>query len=211
MWLALSRFAIYFGYSTFLDWVNDYTEVNLDTQAWLNDIGMPGMPAGLVLPAMMLFFLVGGIGGSMLSPRFSERYGKKAMIAAGATTAIAFFVPLIVTSSVWIAIGSGMLLGAGWGAFLAADWAFACSLMPKGMTGSFMSMWTITGLLPQTLGPIISGPLRDFVYNGWKGNLGEHRAEALAYQVIFSLIIVYFMVGLVLLRNVREQRRPTAA
>ena len=52
--------------------------------------------------------------------------------------------------------------------------------------------------------------LRDFVYNGWKGSLGELRAEALAYQVIFSLIIVYFIIGLFLLRNVREGRSTAA-
>ena len=208
--LALSRFAIYFGYSTFLDWVNYYTKVNLDTQAWLNSIGQPNLPEALVLPCMLLFFLIGGIIGNTLSAPLSERYGKKGVIVAGAVLAVALFVPLIVTNSVWVAVGSGFLLGIGWGAFVAADWSFACTVMPKAMAGSFMGIWTITGLLPQSLGPLVSGPLRDIVYNGWKLELGELRAEALAHQAIFSLVIVYFVIGLIMLRKVREERRVPA-
>ena len=58
-----------------------------------------------------------------------------------------------------------MLLGCGWGAFIAADWAFACTLMPKQQAGSYMGIWDVTTLLPQIIAPVIAGPLFDSIVN----------------------------------------------
>jgi Na+/melibiose symporter-like transporter len=206
MWLALSRFAMYFGYTTFLDWVAYYVEINLDGAAWLRSLGLSDSLHGIVLPAMLVSFLVTALAGNLASSPLSSRVGKKAVITGGAILAIVMFIPLIFTSNVWVAIGSGVVLGVGWGAFIAADWAFACTVMPKEMAGSFMGLWTITGLLPQTLSPLISGPVRDLVYNNSKLGMGEHGAEAFAHQVLFSLVIVYFIVGIWMLKHVKEER-----
>jgi len=205
-WLAVSRFAMYFGYSTFLDWVAYYTEVNLDGAGWLKSLGLGEDLLMIVLPGMLLSFLISALVGNLLSAPMSERFSKKAVIASGGLVAIAMFVPLILTSNVWVAIGSGVLVGLGWGAFLAADWAFACTVMPKKKVGSFMGLWTITGLLSQTISPLVSGPIRDLVFNLSKAGMGERGAEAFAHQVLFAMIIVYFLVGVWLLRNVRESR-----
>ncbi len=206
MWLAFSRFAMYFGYTTFLDWVAYYVEINLDGAAWLRSLGLSDSLHGIVLPAMLVSFLVTALAGNLASSPLASRVGKKAVIAGGAILAIVMFVPLIFTTNVWVAIGSGVVLGVGWGAFIAADWAFACTVMPKEMAGSFMGLWTITGLLPQTLSPLVSGPVRDLVYNSAKAQLGNIPAEALAHQVLFSLVIVYFIVGIWMLRHVKEKR-----
>jgi maltose/moltooligosaccharide transporter len=207
VWLAASRAAIYFGYATFIAFVDYYVKANLDGLGWLNSLGVdPGKAqslVGLVAPGMLLFFIVGGLCGNLAAAPLAERAGKKAVITWGMTLAGLMLIPLIFTSSVWVAISCGMLLGAGWGAFIASDWALACTLMPKTRTGAYMGLWGVTNLLPQVLGPVAGGLLRDPLFNyGVRHGLSERGAEALAYQWIFGAILAYFALGLLLLRNV---------
>jgi Na+/melibiose symporter-like transporter len=211
-WLALSRFAVNLGYHTFLTFVAYYTAANLDRAAFLRAIGMEGkLPESIVLPAMLVTFILGGLAGNLLSPALARRIGKKAVIAGGLVWSGSLFVPLIFTHTVTTAVMAGAALGIGWGAFIAADWAFACTLMPKTRAGTFMGVWDITTLLPQVIAPIIAGPLRDVITAAKSAQLGVHSAEALAYQWVFALVILYFSIGLVLLRPLRELRPIAAA
>ncbi|MCH7472041.1 MFS transporter [bacterium] len=206
-WLALSRFAIFFAYTTFLDYANYYTIANLDGRAWLMSMGLdPDTFKDAVFPAMMIFFLIGALLGNIASAPLAEWQSKKRVIGGGLVLAGVLVIPLILTSSVWTAVVSGFFLGMGWGAFLAQDWAFAVTLMPKQKAGSFMGMWTITGLVPATLSPLVSGPLRDWVYNSNVSAMGERAAEATAHQWVFGTMLVYFAIGLWLLRYVKEER-----
>jgi MFS family permease len=219
VWLAVSRFAVYLGYQTFLTYIYFYVHANLEIQTWLDSLGLSESFAGAVLPSIMIFFILGGFVGNVLSAPLAERYGKKWVINAGMTLAGVLVVPLIFTHDVWVAIGCGSILGIGWGAFIAADWAFACTLMPKQKAGTYMGIWDVTTLMPQILAPVIAGPIRDGIFNSRVDELvaqvgrelGERSAEALAHQWLYATIIVYFVLGLVLLRRVREQRPVRAA
>jgi Na+/melibiose symporter-like transporter len=209
-WLAVSRFTIFLGYQTFLTYVAYYVESNLDGAGWLASLGVSGESAkhleGAILPAVLTFFILGGLVGTLLSAPLAERFRKKGVIGGGMVLAGIMVIPLICTSNVWIAVASGGLLGVGWGAFIAADWAFACTLMPKQKTGSFMGIWDVTTLLPQVLAPVIAAPVRDGIFNANLARLGERGADALAIQWLYASILLYFIAGLVLLRHVREQR-----
>jgi Na+/melibiose symporter-like transporter len=202
MWLALSRGAVYMGYTTFIDWVNYYTKVNLDWRGWLTGLGLSESWGAMVLPALLLCFLIGGVAGSRLSAHIARRFSKRTAVAAGVISAGLLFIPLIFTTNVWTAIALGLGIGLGWGVFLSADWAFACTLMPTGRAGVYMGLWMIFSLLPATLSPLISGPVRDGVFGALAPQLGQLAAEATAHQVVFSLIVVYFITGLVLLTRV---------
>jgi len=215
VWLAASRGAVYLGYFTFQNYVNWYTIANLDRQGWLQSFGLSAETAqkyqNSVLAAMLVFFILGGIAGNLLCAPLARRFGKKWVITVGLGFAALFFVPLIFTSSVWTAIACGSILGIGWGAFLAADWAFACTLMPVERAGVFMGLWCLTNLMPQVLAPIISGPLRDLLFAYYQPALGELGAEAQAYRWVFATVIFWFVLGMLILRNVREERTAAAA
>lgn len=211
VWLALSRGAIFFGYATFIAYVSYYVQANLDGAGWLVSLGFSPDKAqslqGIVTPSMLLFFILGGLLGNLLAAPLAERHGKKMVILWGMVLAGLMLLPLIFTSSVWVAVACGALLGVGWGAFLASDWAFACTLMPKTRTGAYMGLWGIMNLLPQVISPVVAGALRDplFHYASSRG-LAERPAEAFAHQWIFATIILYFLIGLALLSRVREAR-----
>jgi MFS family permease len=209
VWLALSRAAIFFGYAAFVAYISYYVQSNLDGAGWLMGLGLAPAKAqellGLVTPAMLLFFITGGLLGNLAAAPLAERWGKKAVITWGMTLAGVMLIPLIFTTSVWLAIGCGMLLGLGWGSFIASDWAFACTLMPKTRTGAYMGLWGITSLLPQVLSPVVAGLLRDPIFNASvRHGLAQRAAEAQAHQWLFGSIILYFAIGIALVRNVKE-------
>lgn len=219
-WLAISRFAIHLGYCTFQAFVAYFTAANLDRAGWLSSLGITPSPSLLkiVLPAMLLFFLLGGLCGNLLSVPLSARFGRLRTIAGSLVCAIALFIPLIFTHDVWVAVGMGLFIGMSWGAFIASDWAFATTLMPKQQSGSYMGIWDFTTLMPQVLAPILGGPLRDWIYGLQAAKLAPgldparlpedlmHACEAPAYQIIFGTIIVWFALGIWLLRKVKLSR-----
>jgi Na+/melibiose symporter-like transporter len=169
VWLAASRFVIYFSYQNFTSYVGYYVKYNLDGAGFLMSFGLSAAAAdkyrGFVLPVMLLFFIFGGLAGALLATPLARRYGKKAVIGGGIGLTTLMSIPLIVAHSVWLAVAAGSVLGLGWGAFLASDWAFACALMPKQQAGSYMGLWGLTNLLPQVLAPVLAGVIRDAVYN----------------------------------------------
>ena len=217
-WLAASRFMIYLGYQTFLTYLAYYVGANLDTASWLAGLGLGEKYAAVALPAILLFFIIGGFAGNLLSAPLAETHGKKLTILLGMVLAGAMVVPLIFTHNVWVAVGCGSLMGCGWGAFISADWAFACTLMPKQKAGSYMGIWDVTTLLPQVLAPVVAAPIRDSIYNARVAQFitqlgeqaGQRAAEASAHQWLYATIIVYFIVGLLLLRRVKEARAVQA-
>jgi Na+/melibiose symporter-like transporter len=217
MWLSGSRACIYFGYTIFLDWVNYYTKINLDREGWLLSIGLPVEDKYLeiVLAGMMVFFLVGGLLGNIIATPLANWQSKKRVIATGIVVSGGMVVPLIITGDVWQAIISGAVLGIGWGAFVASDWAFGCSLMPKDRAGTFMGLWMLTSLVPAMISPVFSGAVRDFFYNsglaklmgtGMSTELASPIAEAAAHRWVFGMIILFFFLGLVILQKVQEQK-----
>ncbi|MCC7477742.1 MFS transporter [bacterium] len=221
-WLAISRFVIHLGYCTFQAFVAYFAAACLDREGWLLSLGLTPSKSLLkvVLPAMLLFFLLGGLAGNLLSVPVSARFGRLRTIAGSLVCAILLFIPLIFTHNVWVAVGMGLFIGMSWGAFIASDWAFATTLMPKQQSGSYMGIWDFTTLMPQVLAPMIGGPLRDWIYGLQARRLAPgldpaalpealmRACEAPAYQIIFGTIIIWFALGIWLLRFVRSGRLP---
>ncbi len=219
LWLSGSRACIYLGYTVFTDWVNYYTKINLDREGWLLSLGIGADSVEkyleIVLAGMMVFFLIGGLAGNLISAPLANWQSKKRVVGLGIVLSGAMVVPLILTGDVWRAITAGAVLGIGWGAFVASDWAFGCSLMPKDRAGTFMGMWMLTSLVPAMLSPALSGIVRDLFYNsglakltatGMATELASPIAEAAAHRWVFGLIILFFTFGFIILQRVKEQK-----
>jgi MFS family permease len=231
VFLWLSRFTVFLGYAAFIQYVKLYVDSNLNWQDWLIGLGFSaeaiatsGSAATAAFGAIVTFFIIGGLVGSRVAGPLAERFGKKAVIGGGMIIAAIADIPLVMTSNVWLAVACGVVIGVGWGAFISADWAFACTLMPKQKAGSYMGIWDISTLLPQVISPVLAGLLYQAVYAYFAGRTGfaftlstagipaeNPAAAALGFKWVITSLLVYFAIGLWILRFVKEERPKLAA
>lgn len=195
--LALSRTFILFGYYTFIFFIYRFAKTNLN-------VGEHRELAAVLLAAIIIGAVAGNIAGGYLC----DRIGKRRVIYMGMAISIALMIPLIFSTNIREAIYFGAVLGIGWGAFIAADWAFAFTLIPKERTARYMGLWDLTALAPQMVAPLIAGIARDRLVTMLPG--GPAAAEAEAFRFVFSFAILYFIAGLIVLGYVREPAKTDA-
>lgn len=195
--LSLSRTFILFGYYTYIFFIYRFAKTNLN-------VGEHRELAAVLLAAIIVGAVVGNIAGGYLC----DRIGKRRVIYIGMAFSIALMIPLIFSNNILEAIYFGAVLGIGWGAFIAADWAFAFTLIPKERTARYMGLWDLTALAPQMVAPLIAGIARDRLITMLPG--GPAAAEAEAFRIVFSFAIIYFIAGLIVLGYVREPAKKDA-
>ncbi len=196
--LMLSRTCILFGYYTFIFFIYRFAKTNLG-------VGEHRELAAVLLAAI----IVGAVAGNIAGGKLSDIIGKRRVIYAGMAVSIALMIPLIFARHIQEALYYGVFLGVGWGAFIAADWAFAFTLIPKERTARYMGLWDLTALAPQMVAPALSGLARDYLLKVIPGQ--GMAAEAEAYRFIFSFAILFFIAGLVVLGFVHEPGKQEAA
>ncbi len=78
------------------------------------------------------------------------------------------------------------------------DWALVCDVLPPtDEAGKFLGLWSAMGIIPQvvgiTIGAVILQALR---------GLPDHQG----YTVLFLVTVVYFVLGTVIIRQVKGVR-----
>ncbi len=109
----------------------------------------------------------------------------------------------IFTGQFTIAVFMGLIFGLGYGAYQAVDWALASDVLPSEEDyAKDMGVWHIASTLPQVMATPIAGLLLDHYQS-----VGHaHHLPTLGYTVIFALAFVYFLLGTVLVRQVKGVR-----
>lgn len=175
LYLILPFFAFFLRFSL---GVGDYLKTSLTLLLTINLCSLAGtLPAGFL--------------GDRLAKK-SIMFGAFALLAVGA-------VLLANAGSTSGLLPLAVMLGIGWGAYYAVDWALACSLLPPGRAGALMALWNIGASGPQVLSPAIGGLLVDRI-GAAQGQLGA------GYRVLFDLVAVYVVLGAAALAFVREPR-----
>lgn len=188
-WLIASRSLVSMGlylivpfFAFFLRFalhVSAYLQMNLD-----------------VLLSIVGFSLIGTIPAYLLGDRVSKKtimFVSLALLAAGALV----LARLPSTHGIQLLAA---VLGIGWGAYYAVDWALACNLLPAGRAGALMAIWNIGASGPQVLSPVIGGLLVDRI----GAVVGDPGA---GYRVLFTLVAGYVIAGAGALAMVNEPRR----
>jgi len=191
--LLLSRTNIFFAFYIFAPMVYRFTRANLGID-----------PPEVATSLFLMVLLVGGLIGTLLGGTLADRFGKKPVIFAGIGVIAVLMFPLLMGSDIRVVAIPGLFIGMGWGAFIAADWAFACTLIPKEKTARYMGVWDLSTLLPQIIGAFLAGVARDLLVRALPG-VG-YAPEALALRIIFSSTVVFFILGLCILALVKEPR-----
>ncbi|MFC6590829.1 hypothetical protein ACFP81_01450 [Deinococcus lacus] len=109
---------------------------------------------------------------------------------------------LLTVSSLPAALAVAVLFGLGYGAFSSVDWALGSDAMPS--SGSYardMGIWHVAFVAPQFVS-LPMGILLDTL-----GTPGHERA---GYTAVFGLAALFFIAGVLLVRNVPENRAQPA-
>ncbi|MGH7029419.1 MAG: MFS transporter, partial [Stellaceae bacterium] len=154
---------------------------------------------GKVLPMLLGLGALLGIPASLVAARLADRWGIVAVVkatswmmaaAASAYALIAFHPVIALTVPVFL------VYFAGWGAYQAVDWALALKVLPRSeAAGKDMGIWHVALVLPQILGPAVTG----WIITGAKLAVSARFAYALA----FAIAALWFSLSAVLVARVR--------
>jgi MFS family permease len=128
----------------------------------------------------------------------SDRVGRKGIVSAAGVFLALTSIGLLFQPPFTVLLGIGILFGIGYGAYTSVDWALAIDVLPSSYSAAKdLGIWAIANTLPQVLAPVVAGPLLD-AFNRRTPNLG--------YTVIFSMAIVYVMLGSVFVWKIKGAR-----
>ncbi len=162
---------------------------------------------GIAEPDRVLPMLLGagallGIPASLIGARLVERYGIVAIVRttswmmAGAAIC---YVLIAFRPQIALLLPVALVFFAGWGAYQAMDWALALKVLPKSeAAGKDMGIWHVALVLPQILGPAVTG----WIITGVKIAVSAR----FAYTVAFGIAAVWFILSAALIGRVRLAR-----
>jgi MFS family permease len=146
--LFISRALVYVGFYTLLGYLLFYV------QAVLNATSLAG--ARQQTGILIVTFTLVGAAGAGLAARPSDRLDKRLVATIGAGAFIVALGLFIASSTLPGVAAATVVAGLGWGAFLVADWAIACRVLPPGAMAAAMGIWNLAIVLPQIAAPAIT-------------------------------------------------------
>jgi MFS family permease len=186
-WLIGSRFLINIGFYSATQFLSYYVSDTLKA---------PNPTQTLMY--FMVISTVSGLLGNFPAGILADRVSKKAVVYVSlAITAVGALVFLL-TSSVLVAYGAAFVFGAGFGAFVAVDWALATNLLPEHDEAKFMGVWHAAFTVPQVVAPAVGGAIA-YVFNT---NFGQ----GVGYRAVLFMVLIYLALGAILLRPIRERK-----
>jgi MFS family permease len=181
--------------------------------------------AGFTLSILLGLVIIGAVIASYPASILSDRIGRKNVIYMASVVGIiggaGMFIPLTIMSgavneansrytdfiqqqayldtvrplATTLVVVFGLFIGTSWGSFMAVDWAFATDLIPLNEAGRFMGLSNLATAGCQAFGAFVGGFVAD---------------SALGYQGIFTLVVIYYLLSMVILTRVRETRGKQA-
>lgn len=152
---------------------------------------------------MLACIIVGSIASALIGGRVSDRTGRKPVIYVAGGTMAAAAVLLLFAPNFVVALALALVFGLGFGAFTSVDWALGSDAMPsQNSYARDMGIWHVAFVAPQmTSAP--QGTLLDW---------GNARGGNFGYTLVFGIAALFFLLGVLLVRNVPEKvhARPAA-
>jgi MFS family permease len=143
-------------------------------------------PAATAVMFVGIFILLTALPSGWLA----DRFGKKPLVAiAGLLGAVGTLVVLAVPQLMAVYVG-GSLIGASAGLFYSASWALGTDLVPREQAGRYLGLSNLAGAGAGAVGAYIGGPI----------------ADKMGYGLLFSLYGVLFLLSVVALAGIREER-----
>ena len=149
---------------------------------------------------LLMTIIVGAICTTLLGGRISDRVGRKPVIYVAGTVMALVALALLAAPNFGVALALALVFGLGFGAFTSVDWALGSDAMPSSSNyARDMGIWHVAFTAPQMV-ETPQGALLDY---------GNHLGGTQGYTIVFGLAALFFMLGVLLVRNVPET--PTGA
>lgn len=195
VWVLISRFGIMMGLYTVMFCLLYYVRYSLG-------VGGENEALGVVRNFLVLSTLTGLLGvvpGGVLSDRIRKTtvlyFSNSICIVAGLG-----FVMSGGLSEAYLAVAA---FGIGMGAFQSVDWALGCNLLPEHAPAKYLGVWGLSDTIPQVIAPLVAGPVA-ILFNRMYGH-------GTGYRALMVVAMVYFALGTLALRYVKERRPAQAA
>ena len=169
--LFASRAFIFVGFYTLLGYLYFYVARSL---------GMAAPHAVRTNGIALLVFTAAGALGAAAAGRIADRIDRRTVASAGCAVTVAALVALALAPRVEVFFIAATVAGFAWGAFLTADWALACSIVPRDALATAFGVWNLALLAPQVLAPALTTLVLGLLGAAGGGGLGPRIALGLA-------------------------------
>lgn len=206
-WVFFTRFLVMLGVYTVQEYLQYFIKDVVAGGVEPYDYTLLGYRVATTAHSATSFFLlalmVGAVGSTLVAGMLSDKYGRKRMVyLSGALQGVVTLIFLF-THRYELIVGMGLIFGLGYGSYQAVDWALATDVLPeKDDYAKDMGIWHVAFTLPQVIAAPIAGLLLDHFQA-----VGRARGlPSLGYSIIFSLALAYFVIGTVLVKQVKGTR-----
>ena len=159
---------------------------------WLKDeVGLTGKEAEQGQTVLIGLYALGTILTAVVFGRLSDRSGKRKVYVISATVVMAFSALMLAFFPVFpIAMVAALILGLGYGMYLAVDQALVTQVLPRAIDrGRDLGVINIANAAPQVLAPVIAAPIV---------------TGALGYTGLYVLTAVITLLSAVLVTRIRS-------
>jgi MFS family permease len=146
-------------------------------------------PEGGVFLLTLLYSLA-SVATALLAGKASDRVGRRKPFVTTSGVVMAVATALLALVPVWpVVVGAAVVLGAGFGVFIAVDYALMTEVLPRADdAGRDLGVINIASALPQVLAPAVAAPVVT-VLGG--------------YPVLYGLAAASVLLGALLVRRIR--------
>ncbi len=194
VWLVGSRWFVLMGMTMLTNFALFY---------FVDSFGLTQSETGVPMLAVLVAFIVGNLVAVLPAGRASDRVGRKPVIYVACAVGSAGLVIVAVAPIIPVAVAGGLVMGVGFGMFLAVDWALLTDLVPKASAGRYMGISNVATATAGLVGLAIGGLLIDLSNAVISPGIGP--------RVAFAMAVALLAIGAVVLRPVREPVRTGPA
>ncbi len=190
VWLVWSRWFVLMGMTMLTNFAIFY---------FVQSFGIEQEDTGVPMLAVLAATVVGNVIAVVPAARVSDRVGRKPVIYAACAVGSVGLGIVAVSPALPVTVLGGLILGGGFGMFLAVDWALLTDLVPKASAGRYMGISNVATATAGLVGLAIGGIVIDVT----NAVIGEGAGPRIAIALSVPLLVI----GALLLRPVKEPHR----
>ncbi len=195
-WVWITRALVMVGFYAILPFI----------QYYLSDVIRVANPSE-TSPKLLSLILVGATLSGYFGGFISDKIGRKRVVYLANVVIAVMTVALIFCTTLSQTLLVGVLFGLGYGAYISVDWALGTDVLPSEKDAAKdMAVWHISMTLPQSIGAPVAG----FILASFGQSISFVAGEKIThynmggYAAVFTLSAVCFLLGALLLRNVKR-------